>query len=166
LPTGQTVDLVELVHVARVHRLRAVHAPREHQPQRRLALLHGAHPARRGVRAQHDVGIHEVGVVRIARRMIGREVELAEVVRVEFDLGARVDREAEPVEQVEQLVTDLRQHVRPTGERTATRQRHVEGVRILGGTGERLATRAFARLDQLLAQIERATEHALLLDRQ
>ena len=68
------------------------------------------------MRSTHLV-VDEVGVVRVARRMVGREVELAEVVLVELDLGAGVDRVAEPVEQVEQLVADLRQHVaasRPT----------------------------------------------------
>ena len=92
----------ELVKHRRVRRVAidAIGAPRRDDADRRLLFQHGAHLHRRGVGAQdvlRAVGLlAEIeGVVHLPRRMIGRDVELGEIVVVEFDVGAFGDGKAE-----------------------------------------------------------------------
>ena len=73
----------------------AVDAAAGEHLHRRLVLFHRADLHVRGVRAQQElVDIEEERVLRVARGMIGREVERLEVVPVGLDLGAGIDRVA------------------------------------------------------------------------
>ena len=77
-----------------------------------FCVQHRAHLHRRGVRAQHV--LRAVGllgdierVVHLPRRMIGRDVQLGEIVVVEFDVRAFGDGEAEIGEDRRDLVEHL-----------------------------------------------------------
>src|SRR5262249_32286563 len=108
---------------------------------------------------------NEVRVVRVARGMIGREIELREVVLVALDLTALVDRVADAVEQVEQLVPHLREHVRAADPGPPPRQRDVERVLRQGRGFERRALRFLQLLEPALDQVQRPAGDLLLLER-
>ena len=81
-----------------------------------FCVQHGAHLHRRGVRAQHmtrAVGLLRdiERVVHLPRRMVGRDVELGEIVIVEFDVRAFGDGEA----QIGEDRGDFVQHLADTG---------------------------------------------------
>ncbi len=100
---AEALDLVEDRRVRRVGRVVAVHLAGNHDPHRRRLLLHGAHLHGRGVGAQQQAIAQRapflIGddkrVLRVARRMAGREVHALEVVEVGLDLRANADRVAQ-----------------------------------------------------------------------
>src|SRR5262249_56777555 len=86
----------------------------------------------------------------------GRDVERLEVVVLRLDLGPLLDREAEAVEEVDDLALDARDRVQAAARQATTRKRHVEPpaeLPVLGGALERLAPRAQERLDALLRRV-------------
>ena len=89
------LDLVEQRGVGRVDRVRAVHTAGRNDADRRLFLLHDAHLHARGLRAEHHVIRNIEGVLRVARRMVLRDIQRFKIVVVKFDLRAFRDREAQ-----------------------------------------------------------------------
>ena len=75
---------------------------------RRLESFHGSDLHVRGVRAQQQrrPGVEEEGVLRVAGRVVGGEVEGLEVVPVRLHLGARIERVAHLGEDLLHLPTD------------------------------------------------------------
>jgi hypothetical protein len=102
------------------------------------------------------------GDVRVARGMIGREVELGEVVRLLLDLGARVDRVAEPVEEVEQFVLDLAQHVPSPDPGAAPGERDVEAGDGIGALRDLFALLLRDLEGESLELVERLTPNLAL----
>ena len=70
-------------------------------------LLHAAHLHGRSVGAQQVAAVEPEGILHVARRMVGRDVEGVEVVILGFDLGAVEHGEAERDEEVLDLRLDL-----------------------------------------------------------
>ena len=70
-------------------------------------------------------------IVHVARRMVGRKVELAEIVIVGLDVGPLGDRKAEVGEDRGDLLVDVRKWVDAADvERAgAGRQRHIDRLR-------------------------------------
>ncbi len=128
--------------MARVGRLLAEDLAGRDRAQRRVQPLHRAHLDRRGVGAQHELrtgscrGVPRTGrrarklaierVVRVARGVVGRDVQRLEVVVLELDLGAVEHREAHRSEQVLELARDLRQRMQRTALGAPAGQRRVE----------------------------------------
>ncbi len=101
---GDLVDheAFELVEHGRVGGIGidAIGAAGRDDADRRLLVQHRAHLHGAGMRAQHmarAVGLflQIEGVVHLPRGMIRRDVELGEIVIVEFDIGAFGDGEAQ-----------------------------------------------------------------------
>ena len=75
--------------VRRVEVVGAEDLARRHDVDRRLLLEHGADLHRRGLRAQHETGVDRVeeeGVLHLARRVVGAEVERVEVEPLALEL--------------------------------------------------------------------------------
>ena len=89
----------------------AVDATGRDEAERRRAPRHRPDLHRRGVGAQHVPAVDEEGVLHVARRVIGRDVERLEVVPLGLDLGTFLDREAEPGEEADDVALDLRDRV-------------------------------------------------------
>ena len=93
--TARHFDLVEHRAVGGVQRVGAEAPARADHVHRQRAGQHGADLHRRGVRAQHHAGPrrmpvgpgHEDGVLHLARRVVGREVQRVEVEPLGLDLG-------------------------------------------------------------------------------
>ena len=81
------LNLVEDRRVRGVHGVGAVDPARHNHADGQLALQHGAHLHRGGLGAQQDVVGDVKGVLRVARRMVARNVEHLKVVTVVFHLG-------------------------------------------------------------------------------
>ena len=107
----QALDLVEDREVGGVGRVLAEHPARHHRVVRRRARGHDAHLHRRGVGAQQrgaGLAVLDVeGVVHVAGGVARREVEGAEVVPVGLDLGPLGHGEAEPDEDVLEVLDGL-----------------------------------------------------------
>src|SRR5919109_3381008 len=108
---GQHLDLVEHRHVGGVGGVGAVAAARDHHVHRRRAGQHGADLHRRGVGAQHQVGVlapvaagDVEAVLHGPGRVVAGDVEGLEVVPVGLDLGALGDAVAQADEDVDDLV--------------------------------------------------------------
>ncbi len=87
----------------------------------------------------------EEGVLRVTRRMVGREVEAAEVVEVVLDLGALGDGEAHGDEDVDEVVLRLPQGVQVAAGAAPSGQGDVEALlrdrTLESGVGEGVALR-------------------------
>ena len=111
----------------------AVHAARADDADGRLAGGHDAGLHRGGVGAQHDVVIHVEGVLRVARRMVLRDVQKLEVVVVVLHLGALHDLVAHAHEDVDHLIESNVHRVQGTGAARRSRQGHVHGLGLQAG---------------------------------
>ena len=102
---GQPLDLIEHHLGARGHILVAIAlAGQDHADRLGRILAHGVDLAGAGMRAQDHIRIGgEEGILHLARRMAGREVEQLEVVLVRLDFGRVEDLEAH----LDQNVDDL-----------------------------------------------------------
>ena len=94
----QGFDLMEHGRMGGVG-IHAIGAARRNDADRRLAVQHGAHLHRRGVGAQNMSAAVRLRrdierVLHLARRMIGRNIQLGEIVIVEFDVRAFGDGKA------------------------------------------------------------------------
>ena len=94
-------------------RLVAEHASGTDHADGRSLVLHRAHLNRRGVGPQQHVGIlsDEEGVLHVARRMLGREIERREDVPVVLDLWPLGHGIAQPREDLDDLVLHQRNGV-------------------------------------------------------
>ena len=93
----QTFHLMEHRRVGDV-RIAPVHPPRRNDGHRRLAGEHHARLHGRRVRAEDDPVGDVQGVLHVARRMIGRNVQRLEIVIFRLHFGAGDDFVAEPPE--------------------------------------------------------------------
>jgi hypothetical protein len=133
----KALDLVEHRRVRDVV-VATEHGARADDGHRRLARAHLAHldRARVGTEQHACIGRGAIDldperVLHVGRRVIGREGELGEVVLFELDLGAVSDDEAERPEDLEKLVTHLKERVSMTtrcGETAGHRE--VERARV------------------------------------
>src|SRR5260370_26909757 len=82
--------------------------------ERRFARLHHTDLAVRGVRTQEQGARQEEGVLHVARGMVGREVERAEVMEVVLDVLRRYDLETHRSEDVEDPYEALRHRMEPS----------------------------------------------------
>src|SRR5439155_19903493 len=98
--------------------------------------------------------------------MIGREVELGDVVSVALDLRALVDRVAEAVKEIEQLVADPSQDVPVADPRAPPRQRDVDRLSGFGCALEHQAPRRLDLGEPALDEVEAAPAHLAGLDRE
>ena len=98
LVDNQTFDLMEQGRVRGVYRVRAVNAAGRNDADRRLLLLHRAYLHGRCLGTQDDVIRNIEGILRVARRMILRDVQSLKVVVVKLNLGTLSDREAQTKE--------------------------------------------------------------------
>ena len=106
-----------------------------------MSLLHGQDLAAAGVGPEHDAWIGRVeGVLHVARGMVGRHVQVAEVQLVGDDVRAAVGLEAHVAEDARNAAHDQGRRVEAAELRSAARQGDVElvGVRIgrCGGAPE------------------------------
>ena len=101
-------DALDLMEHRRVPQVVVVpeHPPRADHPDRRPARQHGADLHRRGMGAQQQAVLEEEGVLRVARRVVRREVERREVVEVGLDLRTLGHAVAEPGEDLDHLALD------------------------------------------------------------
>ncbi len=134
-PDRQPFDLVELHLRAGGDLLVAEAHPRQDDAHRRRVLrvqrgvlAHGADLPRRGVRAQQQrviaalrAGVDVEGVLHLARRVVGREVEQLEVVLVRLHLARAVDLEAHLAEDAVDLAQRLGGGVQAAAQRRASR---------------------------------------------
>ena len=108
---AEAFDLVEDGRVGGVGGLIAVDLAGDDQAQRRGLLQHGADLHGRGVGAHQQACVfrfgllisEDEGVLRIARGVVGWEVERLEVVEVGLDLGTKGDGVAEALEDADDL---------------------------------------------------------------
>ena len=114
--------------VGSVNGVRTVNAARCNNADRRLALFHGANLHRRGLRAEHNVIRNIEGILRVACRMILRNVQRLKVVVVELDLRAFRDREAKTEENLLELVEDDVQRMLLADHDLVARQGNVDGL--------------------------------------
>ena len=93
---------------------------------RRLLLEHGADLHRRGLGAQHEPGVDRVeeeGVLHLAGRVVGAEVEGVEVEPLALELGTLGDLPAHPDERVDEALGDELDRVARPVARAAARAR-------------------------------------------
>src|SRR5439155_22777222 len=107
----EPLDLLEHGGVRRVERIPAVTAPRDDDPNWRWIALERPDLHRRGVRAQQHVAAQTEAVLRVERRMVLGKVQRVEVVALGLGFGADDAREAQLLEDVADLVDDLRDDV-------------------------------------------------------
>ena len=117
----------------------AVDAARADDADGRLVRLHIVCLVVRGVRAEDDVlrhivgtGLDEEGVLHVASRMVGGEVQLGEHVQVVVDLRTFGQRESHALEDVDDLVLHDGQRVACAQLDGVGRTREVEVVGFLG----------------------------------
>ena len=122
----EPLDLVEEGGVGRVHRVGAVDPSGRDDADGGLLLFHRAHLHRGGLGAQQDVVADVEGVLRVARRVVLRNVERLEVVVVGLDLRAFGHREAHAEEDLLDLFEHLGQRVELAERRGPAGHRHVE----------------------------------------
>ena len=128
LVDGEPLDLVERRRMRRVGCVTAIHAPRAHDVDRRLARLHGADLRRRRLRAEDCVFVEEERLQRRPGRMPGREVERVEVVMRRLHLAAVDHRVPHPQEDVLELAPDLRDEVEMTASYARAGHRDVDAL--------------------------------------
>ena len=128
LVNDQTLDLMEQGRVGSVNSVRAVNAARRNDADRRLALFHRADLHRGCLGTQNDIVRDIEGVLRVARRMILRDVQRLEVVVVELDLRAFRDREAKTEENLLELVEDDVQRMLLANHDLVARKGNVNGL--------------------------------------
>ena len=123
----QALDLVEHRHVGGVGGVLPEHPAGHDHVEGRLLAGHHPHLHRRGVGAQHGgarlAHLDVERVVHVARRVVGREVEGAEVVPVGLHLGALGDGEAHADEHVLERLDGLGDEVQVAGARGRARPR-------------------------------------------
>ncbi len=109
----------------------AVCAPRRNNADRRFGVEHHARLHWRGVRAQHMLGT--IGlfrdierVVHLARRMVGRDVQLGEIVIVKFDIRAFANGKTQIGKDRGDLVHHLADRVDRAAGLWPRRKRHVD----------------------------------------
>ena len=90
----QTFDLMEQRGMGRIDVIAAEYTARCNDADRRLLVFHRADLNRRGLRAENDVVGYIEGVLRIACRMILRNVQGFEIVVVGLDIRTLCDRES------------------------------------------------------------------------
>ena len=127
---NQTLDLMEQRRVGCVNGVRTVNTARRDNTDRRLALFHRADLHRGCLGTQNDIVRDIEGVLRVARRMILRDVQRLEVVVVELDLRAFRDREAKTEENLLELVEHDVQRMLLADDNVLTRQGNVDGLRL------------------------------------
>ena len=154
----------------RVHALVAEHAARRDHAQRRAQALHAAHLHRRRVCAQQVAAIQPEGVLHIARRMIGRNVQGVEVVVFGFDFGTIQHGEAERNEKVLEFPLYARDRMQVAAARTGRRQGEIDplGVesRTQGGRVELLLPGIERRFELLLGGVEHLADAFALFGRE
>ena len=125
-------------------RIAAIGAARRDDAKRQRGVLHGAHLHRRGVGAQQlplavGAGREVEGVVLLAGRVLGRNVERREVVEVVLDVGAFGDGEAHVAEDRDDLVQHLADRVDTALQRRPDGKRDIDALvgepRLDGGLG-------------------------------
>ena len=84
----------------------AVDAPRADYAYRQVARFHRAYLRGGRLRAQKEVFAEIEGVLHVARRMVGGDVERLEVIVIRLDLGTVDDVEAHRAENVDHIVDD------------------------------------------------------------
>ena len=139
-------DLIEGVLVGGVHALVAEDAAGRDHAQRRPQPLHAAHLHRRSVGAQQVAAIQPEGVLHVARRVVGGNVEGVEVVIFGFHLGAVEHREAQREEQLFELALDARDGVQMAAARAGRGQREIEPFGVQAGAESRFGEVPLLRL--------------------
>ncbi len=168
----QAFELEERRRVGRVPGVVAVHHPRDDHAIGRRPRLHHPDLHRRGMGAEQDAVLalagQVEGVVQVHRRMVGREIEGAEVVPLGLRLGAHRDGEAELAEDGDHLV----EHTGDRMERAdpAAPARHGEvplgAARRPGRRRELRLPRGERRLEGLLELVGEGPEALALVRRQ
>ena len=85
---NQALDLMEGRRMGSVHLIGTVNTSRGKHTDRKLALLHDTGLYRRSLGTKHDVLIYIEGILLILCRMVCRNVQFLEVVKVVLHLGA------------------------------------------------------------------------------
>src|SRR5690606_4158949 len=131
--------------------------------ERRLVRLHVAHLHRARVRPEQTTVSGPEGVLRVAGRVLRREVEGPEVVVIGLQLWPGDDLVAERREHVQQTVGDEREQVKAAPGSSGAGQRDVKGLRtelcpdgltlqLLQSLVDRGLYRLFERVDLLPAR--------------
>ena len=127
---NQTLDLMEQRRVGCVNGVRTVNTARRNNADRRLALFHRADLHRRGLRAEHNIIRNIEGILRVACRMILRDVQRLEVVVIQLNLRTLSDREAQTEENLLELVEHDVQRMLLADDNVLTRQGNVDSLRL------------------------------------
>ena len=100
---------------------------------RRLLLLHDMNLAGGRLCPEQEFRRQVEGILHVSRRMILRCIQRREVVIIILNLGALVDREAHPREDIDQLVPDLRDRMQAADLSVRGRQRDVDLLALIAG---------------------------------
>src|SRR5712692_2051561 len=110
----EAFDLAEHRRGAHAESVAPVAISGAYDGERGFAPLHHTDLAVRGVRTQEQAARQEEGVLHLARGMVGREVERAEVMEVVLDVLRRYDFETHRGEDVEHPFEALRHRMEPS----------------------------------------------------
>ncbi len=159
-------ELREHRRVRRVEEIAAVHVARREDANGRRVRLERAHLHRRGMRAQQRAALEVQRVVHVHRRMIGGEIQRAEVVPLRFRFGAGGDRESDLAEDRLDLLEHDRHGVLRAAPHAPRRHGRVERGPRGRRRSERRRARIERRLERLLHTIRRRARLAPLGRRQ
>jgi hypothetical protein len=143
----EAFDLVEHRAVREIG-IAAIHPPRRDDSQGRRLFAHGADLDRRGVRAQHTVGVEIEGVVHRPRGVLLGDVQGLEVVEIVLDLGAFSHLIAHPRKELPDTLDRLGHGVQGPRHRQAPRKTDIDATLAQLAGDLRRCERLLPRLDQ------------------